>query len=403
MIFCRLLSEYRLTRNQFRYAVRDSLIKPLILSMLFVCVVLMPTGCKQQVQNGQVPSANVENQDNENIQETQVPEGDAAKPWVWFDVAGDQQPKAVAVLVHGRGQDPDQLNELVALFNAWKVNVLRVHLEGQSSKAPTGDPSLANWLLQVENAYNEAKARARIGEKDLPVFGVGYSLGGALITRLIQTQESVVFDKLALFAPAIAFTDELDRLMGILPLIMAAGKPEAKTRVTRLWGYLFGGDGSSRKNFLIAAAKSQDDFFGDFAKALNGTTSAWDRVRKNFESTDQAQLDPIMNLETSSKSYEEKGKVFVEADLALKKIANAMPTSPRRPLQKHSALILIDPEEFLISKQNMQSRVIEPLSLSQWQFEDLFGADHGGVIEPDEYPDAFEVLQTHLGLSSTDS
>jgi alpha-beta hydrolase superfamily lysophospholipase len=57
------------------------------------------------------------------------------------------------------------------------------------------------WMDEVCSAY--AAARNRSDKKNVPLFLIGYSLGGLLGADLLITDPGVQFDKMVLFAPAV--------------------------------------------------------------------------------------------------------------------------------------------------------------------------------------------------------
>ncbi len=57
------------------------------------------------------------------------------------------------------------------------------------------------WLNEAYLAYSEAQKRA--ARKKVPLFFVGFSLGGLIGLDLFASQEEVRFDRMVLFAPAI--------------------------------------------------------------------------------------------------------------------------------------------------------------------------------------------------------
>lgn len=351
----------------------------------------------------------------------QQPQGQTAQvagtPWRWFrtDAAAA---RAVALLVHGRGQDPDELGDVVGTLNSLGVDVLRVHLIGHP-QGPTTTPGLGAWINQLERAYQQVVQNAgrAVGGR-LPIFGVGYSLGGALLVRLMQqaVAEPILFDKLVLFAPAIAFTRELDKALEVLEGVYQSADDKALQRLQRLWGYIFGelketlnqegGEGERYKEFFGAVpdtAAGAERFGRDLVDALKGEQAAWSAVRGDMPDKLRPELDGIMNLEPQTASYEPFGEVLLAVDLALKRMADTLLRGKQRPLRQQSTLIFIDPSELLVSEDNIEKKVIEPFRLSpRWRIAGIENVGHRGIIQLSELPDMVEQLEQFLGLFRPD-
>jgi alpha-beta hydrolase superfamily lysophospholipase len=70
---------------------------------------------------------------------------------------------------------------------------------------------------EVCSAYREIKARSH--DKDVPLFLIGYSLGGLLGADLMASDPGVHFDKMVLFAPAVKmhYRNYIIRLLAPFP------------------------------------------------------------------------------------------------------------------------------------------------------------------------------------------
>ncbi|MEM7588835.1 MAG: alpha/beta fold hydrolase [Myxococcota bacterium] len=368
-------------------------------SALFACTKKAPSGSDDKGGQTQGQTAQAE-----------------GTPWKWIRTQ-ESVVHAVALLVHGRGQNPDELEDVVETLNSLGIDVLRVHLIGHP-QGPETAAGLGAWLRQLEQAYKQVVQDASRTKGQLPVFGVGYSLGGALLVRLIQQarEEPILFSKLVLLAPAIAFTKELDKAMEVLQGVHQSADDKALQRLQRLWGYLFaelketlntdGEEGERYKEFFSAipdTTSGAERFGRNLVDALKGEEAAWDSIRGDVPDELRPELDSIMDLEPETQSYEPFGEVLLQVDLALKTIADTMLHGKRRALQKQSTLIFIDPQELLVSEQNIQEKVIEPLDLSpRWRIESMVGAGHRGLIQITEIPDMTEQLEQFLGLFRPD-
>jgi alpha-beta hydrolase superfamily lysophospholipase len=71
------------------------------------------------------------------------------------------------------------------------------------------------WLNEVYEAY--LKVRERASKKDIPVFFIGYSLGGLMGCDLILSQSDILFDRMILFAPALNIKVKSYLLKALMP------------------------------------------------------------------------------------------------------------------------------------------------------------------------------------------
>ncbi|MCM2322811.1 MAG: lysophospholipase [Oligoflexia bacterium] len=122
----------------------------------------------------------------------------------WF--AGSGGPNAgVALVIHGLNLRPDKMDAIVRVLTEQGISVLRASLSGhQGSVEPLKRASRLGWLREIHAAYCEARARMPRS----PVFLVGYSLGALLPLDLAASfpEAQVRFDRVVLFAPALALT-----------------------------------------------------------------------------------------------------------------------------------------------------------------------------------------------------
>ena len=71
------------------------------------------------------------------------------------------------------------------------------------------------WSDEVYKAY--LKVRERASKKNVPVFFIGYSLGGLLGCDLLLSHSDVFYDRMVLFAPALNVTTESYLLKALMP------------------------------------------------------------------------------------------------------------------------------------------------------------------------------------------
>jgi len=147
----------------------------------------------------------------------------------WFRKNTAARLRGVAVVVHGLNLKPERMQTVIADLNSAGIDVLNVSLRGHGRNFTwNGSISLDEarlesfrnvsyrlWLDEVRGAY--LKARQRAAEKKVPLFFVGYSLGGLLGCNLLLTDSTVSYDRLILFAPALSMTAESYLLKPLMP------------------------------------------------------------------------------------------------------------------------------------------------------------------------------------------
>lgn len=122
----------------------------------------------------------------------------------WF-ASKVQPPRAIALVVHGLNNKPEVMDQIVENLQYQGIEVLRVGLTGHlgdvnAMKRITKD----QWFLDIFYAY--CGARLHSAETALPLYFVGYSLGGLLGEVLLKSDlpEKPQFDRAILFAPALS-------------------------------------------------------------------------------------------------------------------------------------------------------------------------------------------------------
>jgi esterase/lipase len=121
--------------------------------------------------------------------------------------------KGVALVIHGLNVKPDKMDSIITLLIHSGIDVLKVSLSGHGKNYNhTGhiDESKARmetfkrvsyelWMKETYQAYDLAEKMSR--EKHVPLFLVGYSLGGLLGIDLFSTCSTVYFNRMVLLAP----------------------------------------------------------------------------------------------------------------------------------------------------------------------------------------------------------
>jgi esterase/lipase len=135
----------------------------------------------------------------------------------WVNPDSSKKPVAVALIVHGLNLRPEEMKPVIAILNSAGIEALNVSLCGHGENFMRRGSSPAEekrdrmesfkhvsyflWLTEVHQAYLKVMLRAR--KLGVPVFFVGYSLGGVLGCDLLTAKPGVHFDRMVLFAPAL--------------------------------------------------------------------------------------------------------------------------------------------------------------------------------------------------------
>ena len=135
----------------------------------------------------------------------------------WLNPASSKKSVAVALVVHGLNVRPEMMEPIIAILNNAGIEALNVSLCGHGGNfmrcgsLPDEEKrdrlesfkhvSYFLWLTEVHQAYLQVMLRAR--KLGVPVFFVGYSLGGLLGCDLLAAKPGVHFDRMVLFAPAL--------------------------------------------------------------------------------------------------------------------------------------------------------------------------------------------------------
>jgi esterase/lipase len=147
----------------------------------------------------------------------------------WFPKKRRAARRGVALAVHGLNLKPERMGAVIAVLNNAGVDVLNVALRGHGDNFTPLDNRTAEaarleafrtvtfplWRGEVRRAYEEARRRA--DRRRVPLFFVGYSLGGLLGCDLVLSGPDVAVDRMALFAPALSVQVEAHLLKALTP------------------------------------------------------------------------------------------------------------------------------------------------------------------------------------------
>ena len=126
-----------------------------------------------------------------------------------------KQPSGVAIIVHGMNVRPLKMLEIVYELTKMDIEVFSLSLQGHGANNSKYDDSqdivsrmdafkavsYNIWNKELTDAYEIARLQS--SEKNVPIYFVGYSIGGLLGVDLLASNSKVQFDRLILFAPAL--------------------------------------------------------------------------------------------------------------------------------------------------------------------------------------------------------
>ena len=133
----------------------------------------------------------------------------------WFDCQDSDETRGVALVIHGLNLRPSKMESIIKILTDSGIDALNMSLHGHGEnydRHTHKDPARARlaafksvsyelWIDEICTAY--AAARIRSIKKDVPLFFIGFSLGGLMGTDLLATSHDIQFDKMVLFAPAL--------------------------------------------------------------------------------------------------------------------------------------------------------------------------------------------------------
>jgi len=137
--------------------------------------------------------------------------------------------RGISLVVHGLNLKPEKMQSIVSGLNNARIEVLNLSLRGHGQKHTTGmdlstdearldsfrHVSYALWLHEVYEAYLAVRERAT--KKRVPVFLIGYSLGGLMLCDLVLSFPDINYDRMVLFAPALHLSADSYLLKVFMP------------------------------------------------------------------------------------------------------------------------------------------------------------------------------------------
>ena len=134
----------------------------------------------------------------------------------WYPRRQNTNLKGVALVIHGLNGRPDKMKAIIETLNASGIDCLNLSLRGHGPNYTPIDNTENDvarmvafksvtyplWKTEAYTAYGFAKHRSK--RYGVPLFLIGFSMGGLLGVDLMTSNPNVKFDKMVLFAPAIA-------------------------------------------------------------------------------------------------------------------------------------------------------------------------------------------------------
>jgi esterase/lipase len=133
----------------------------------------------------------------------------------WYKNHNQEETKGVALVIHGLNLRPDKMQTIISVLTESGIDVLRLSLRGhgenythhagidedQARLEAFKAVSFPLWMNEAYLAYTQVQKRA--AQKKVPLFFVGFSLGGLIGLDLFASQPEVHYECMVLFAPAI--------------------------------------------------------------------------------------------------------------------------------------------------------------------------------------------------------
>jgi len=173
----------------------------------------------------------------------------------WYAPPGDSKIAGYALVIHGLNLKPEKMAAIINVLALANIKVLLLSLsghgdnyipvDGKNQSASRIDTlkqvSYEVWKNETLLAYQCVKAAA--APQQLPIYFVGYSLGGLLGCDLLVATANVRFDKMVLFAPAIkmrtfSFLRKLLSPVAGIIIPSATPQPYRSNEGTPIAGYL---------------------------------------------------------------------------------------------------------------------------------------------------------------------
>ncbi len=196
----------------------------------------------------------------------------------WFASDPERRERGVALVIHGLNLNPKRMRPLIRHLTSQGIRVLNVFLSGHSDQYSENAErqrlrdmkkvTYQLWFQEVFEAYQDAKDYGAF--QNLPIYLVGYSLGGLMGVALQASQKEVSFEKMVLFAPALSLhkSSYFLKVLSPLPRLMIPSVAPSSYRAN-------GGTSMAAYNALyrgISRLKTKRPLSQDFPDTLNVPT-----------------------------------------------------------------------------------------------------------------------------------
>lgn len=172
----------------------------------------------------------------------------------WIKSNHPNRINGVALVIHGLNLRPDKMASIIGLLTHSYIDVLNLSLRGhgknyvqktnvdsnKSRMETFKTVSYERWINETHRAFGFAEKRSR--KKQVPIFLIGFSLGGLIGAALLASYPDVYFDRMVLFAPALCINKiyYLARLLSPFPKLVIPSlltKSYCSNRGTPIAGY----------------------------------------------------------------------------------------------------------------------------------------------------------------------
>jgi esterase/lipase len=139
------------------------------------------------------------------------------------------RPKGVALVIHGLNLNPDKMGSIITLLTHSGIDVLKVSLSGHGknycqkghineSKARMETFKTISYELWINETFRAFDIAEKISRKrHIPLFFIGYSIGGLLGVDLFASNWNTYFNRMVLLAPALRLNIMYDAIKFFLP------------------------------------------------------------------------------------------------------------------------------------------------------------------------------------------
>ena len=107
--------------------------------------------------------------------------------------------KGVVVIVHGLNLNPEKMHTLGSIFIEKKVTPVYIRLKGHAEKSTWKGVSKQRWITDYYKGLCQAYLMSK--KRNVPLYGMGYSLGSLVIQNSIETLKAP-FEKTFHISPA---------------------------------------------------------------------------------------------------------------------------------------------------------------------------------------------------------